>query len=49
MVTYLAGTGADGVNQQQLNTDEVKLITFDCYGTLVDWESGIRAALDVWG
>lgn len=26
-------------------TDQVELITFDCYGTLIDWESGIRAAL----
>ena len=33
------------MNQQHLDTDQVELITFDCYGTLVDWESGIRAAL----
>lgn len=25
--------------------DRVELITFDCYGTLIDWESGILAAL----
>ena len=30
---------------QGLNADAVKLITFDCYGTLIDWESGIRDAL----
>jgi len=24
-----------------MNIDEVELITFDCYGTLIDWESGI--------
>ncbi len=28
------------------NADEVELITFDCYGTLIDWESGIREALE---
>lgn len=27
-------------------TDRVKTITFDCYGTLVDWRGGITAALD---
>ncbi|NOS99143.1 MAG: HAD-IA family hydrolase [Phycisphaerales bacterium] len=25
--------------------DRIELITFDCYGTLVDWETGIRSAL----
>ena len=25
-----------------------KVLTFDCYGTLVDWESGILAALQPW-
>jgi len=25
--------------------DSIRLITFDCYGTLVDWESGMLAAL----
>lgn len=25
--------------------DRIELITFDCYGTLVDWESGLRAAI----
>lgn len=28
-----------------LNTTELELITFDCYGTLIDWESGIRGTL----
>ena len=23
-------------------------LTFDCYGTLIDWESGIATALRVW-
>lgn len=23
----------------------IRLITFDCYGTLIDWESGMRAAM----
>jgi len=25
---------------------EVELLTFDCYGTLIDWETGIRSALE---
>ncbi|MCG3138370.1 MAG: hypothetical protein HJJLKODD_02233 [Phycisphaerae bacterium] len=28
-----------------LSVDEFRLLTFDCYGTLIDWESGIRTAL----
>ena len=27
---------------------EIKVISFDCYGTLIDWESGIADALSVW-
>jgi 2-haloacid dehalogenase len=26
----------------------IKVITFDCYGTLIDWESGIWHTLSVW-
>jgi len=25
--------------------DSIQLITFDCYGTLIDWETGMLAAL----
>ena len=25
--------------------ESIRLITFDCYGTLIDWENGILAAL----
>ncbi len=28
------------------SADSIKAITFDCYGTLIDWESGILAALE---
>src|SRR5258705_5642517 len=28
-----------------LDFSQVKLLTFDCYGTLIDWESGIFSAL----
>ena len=28
-----------------LSFDPFEILTFDCYGTLIDWESGIRAAL----
>jgi 2-haloacid dehalogenase len=30
---------------RNLEFDSFKWITFDCYGTLIDWEAGIRAAL----
>ncbi len=33
------------MGRDALNTTELKLITFDCYGTLIDWESGIRRTL----
>lgn len=26
----------------------IRAISFDCYGTLIDWESGIAAALSAW-
>src|SRR5512146_714639 len=29
-----------------LNFNQFEALTFDCYGTLIDWESGIWAALD---
>lgn len=29
----------------RLDCAKLRLITFDCYGTLIDWESGIRRAL----
>ena len=28
-----------------LNFDQFQILTFDCYGTLIDWESGIFSAL----
>ncbi|MGH9553654.1 MAG: HAD-IA family hydrolase, partial [Terriglobales bacterium] len=28
-----------------LNFDQFRLLTFDCYGTLIDWEAGIFSAL----
>jgi 2-haloacid dehalogenase len=28
-----------------LNFDQFEVLTFDCYGTLIDWESGILGAL----
>ncbi len=30
-----------------LNFDSFEVITFDCYGTLIDWETGIWEALEV--
>ena len=28
-----------------LSFDQYQVLTFDCYGTLIDWESGILSAL----
>jgi 2-haloacid dehalogenase len=28
--------------------DEFRVLTFDCYGTLIDWETGILAAVRPW-
>lgn len=28
-----------------MNLDDFRVLTFDCYGTLIDWESGILTAL----
>lgn len=28
--------------------DDFRVLTFDCYGTLIDWETGILAALRPW-
>jgi 2-haloacid dehalogenase len=28
-----------------MNFESIRLITFDCYGTLIDWENGMLAAL----
>ncbi len=29
-----------------LNFDQFEVLTFDCYGTMIDWETGVIAALD---
>ncbi len=29
-----------------MNLDQYQLLSFDCYGTLIDWESGLLAAFD---
>ncbi len=31
-----------------MNLTDFTTLTFDCYGTLIDWESGIAAALGPW-
>ena len=28
-----------------MNLSDFKVLTFDCYGTLIDWESGMVAGL----
>ena len=31
-----------------MRISDFSVLTFDCYGTLIDWESGILAALAPW-
>ena len=31
-----------------MKISDFDVLTFDCYGTLIDWESGITAALRTW-
>src|ERR1700761_5457116 len=31
---------------ERMNLGDFKVLTFDCYGTLIDWESGMVAALE---
>ena len=31
-----------------LDLGRYKALTFDCYGTLIDWETGIATALADW-
>jgi 2-haloacid dehalogenase len=33
------------LNLNQLNFSRFRIITFDCYGTLIDWETGILRAI----
>ena len=32
-------------NSKTIEFDKYKILTFDCYGTLIDWEGGILTAL----
>ena len=34
-----------GLKQESLDWSRFEALTFDCYGTLIDWESGLLAAL----
>lgn len=34
-----------GESHQMSDLSNVEILTFDCYGTLIDWESGIRASI----
>jgi FMN phosphatase YigB (HAD superfamily) len=31
-----------------MRLEDFSALTFDCYGTLIDWEAGILAALRPW-
>jgi 2-haloacid dehalogenase len=34
------------MSQLRSRADQFELLTFDCYGTLIDWEAGIRSCLE---
>ena len=42
----VAGSGALGARQVRLA--DFDALSFDCYGTLIDWEAGISAVLEPW-
>ena len=44
-----ARSGQPGPGPKRLDPDRFDLLTFDCYGTLVDWEAGIIAAVQRFG
>ena len=31
-----------------MNLDDFEALSFDCYGTLIDWETGLVAVLREW-
>src|ERR1700690_478520 len=37
--------GREKNERSMLNFAQFRLVTFDCYGTLIDWETGIFSAL----
>ena len=37
-----------GAGDERLRLGEFKVLTFDCYGTLIDWETGILGVLRLW-
>ncbi|MFF1831374.1 haloacid dehalogenase type II [Paenarthrobacter sp. NPDC058233] len=48
--TAQAPTGANNDKQKGKNMfEEFDALSFDCYGTLIDWEAGIAAVLGPWG
>jgi 2-haloacid dehalogenase len=41
----MRGRCDSNLNEESMTPDDFELLTFDCYGTLIDWESGLLAAL----
>ena len=47
--TFARATAANDHNMtSDLDLTEYKAVSFDCYGTLIDWETGIAAVLGPW-
>jgi len=48
--TFAPATGTAGHKMTaDLDLSDYKAVSFDCYGTLIDWEAGIAAVLGPWG
>ena len=42
------GTASSCDEHHRLDLTEYKALSFDCYGTLIDWEAGISAVIGPW-
>ncbi len=47
-VRMAAVAPGDLVEEQPMNLTDFDALSFDCYGTLIDWEAGLAAALRDW-
>ncbi len=44
VLQYFQNRGISGRKRELAMQREYQVVTFDCYGTLIDWETGIRAS-----
>ena len=43
-----AGPSSDRPQTPAMNLTPIRALTFDCYGTLIDWETGLSTILNAW-